>query len=198
MAEASPTRLGPSCRPSNVSQKMKMKTPISAATLPSSKAYDKPAVHLPDGRGRSRGGAVVLVVHVVIVLGLDVGDRSEEEDDRQDEDPHRHARVRNPERLGAGAPTGGVRAVEEHAAGDGTEDPADAVAGLGRVDARGGVARRPEHRGVGIGHRLQEGQAGGHDAHAEEKGPERRDLRGRMNQKPPTATSSSPAMMPPL
>ena len=103
----------------------------------------QPAVYLPDSRGGSLAAVVVLVLDVVIVLGLDVGDRSEEEDDGQDEDHHRHARVRNPKRLGAGALAGGIRAVEEHAAGDRAEDPADAVAGLGGIDARGGVAGGP-------------------------------------------------------
>ena len=73
----------------------------------------------------------------------------------------------------------GVLAVEEHAAGDGAENPADAVAGLGEVDAGGRVSRVAEHRRVRIGDGFEEGQARGDDADAEQKGPERRDLRRR-------------------
>ena len=138
----------------------------------------EPAVDLPRGWGGSGGAIVVAVVKVVVVLGLDVGDRSEEENDGQNQDYHRHAGVRNPKRRCARAVARGVLAVEEHAGGNRAENPADAVARLGGVDARGGVAGRPEHRGVGIGHRFEERQAGGHDAHAEQKGPEGRDVGG--------------------
>ena len=58
------------------------------------------------------------------------------------------------------------------------ENPADAVAGLGQIDARGRVLFRPQHGRVGIGHRFQEGQPGGDGANpgqvADERGRRRK------------------------
>ena len=103
-----------------------------------------------------------------------------------------------------------VRGIEEQAADDRAEDPADAVAGLGQIDPRGRIARRAEHRGVGIGDRFQEGQSRGNGANPGEEADESggRDtvpawamalmcVAGR-NQNPPAATINKPVMMPPL
>ena len=70
----------------------------------------------------------------------------------------------------------GILAVKEHSAGNRTEDPANAVAELREVDAECRILRRPEHGRVGVGHRFQEGQSGGDEAHAEQKSPEGRDI----------------------
>jgi hypothetical protein len=139
----------------------------------------EPAVDLPHGWCGGGATIVVAVVNVIVVLGLDVRNRREEENDGQNQDGHRHAGVRNPQRRCARAVTRGVFAVEEHAGGNRAKDPTHTVTRLGRVDARGGVAGRPEHRGIGISHRFQERQAGGHDAHAEQEGPKGGDLGGR-------------------
>ena len=60
----------------------------------------------------------------------------------------------------------------------------------------GGVPRGAEDRRIRVRNRLQERQAGGDDADAEEERLQKAgDLQAGMNQKPPTATSSSPAMI---
>ena len=144
---------------------------------------DRTMADLAVGGGRRRGVGV-LVVEVVVVLGLDVGHAGEEERDGEQEDHDGHARVRDPEGFGAGALALGILAIEEQAAGNGPEDPAHAVERLGQVDAGGRIAFVAEHRGVRVGDGLEEGEAGGDHADAQQEGPERGDLGGRNEPEP--------------
>ena len=66
--------------------------------------------------------------------------------------------VGDPQRLRARARPARVLAVEEGGAGQGAEDPADAVHGLGQVDARRRVAGIAEDGRVGVRDRLEEGE----------------------------------------
>ena len=99
--------------------------------------------------------------------------------DGKDDDHDRDTGVRNPERLATRALSCGVLGIEKHAAGDRSENQADAVAGLGEIDAGGGIFLWPQHRGVGIGDGFQEGETSGNDADAKQKCPERSDVRRR-------------------
>jgi hypothetical protein len=62
-----------------------------------------------------------------------------------------------------------ILGVEIDASDDGAEDPAHAVAGLRQVDAGGRIALIPQHRGVGIGDRLQERKARSDHANARQE-----------------------------
>ena len=135
-------------------------------------------MHLPDVLCCPFPGGV-LVLEMVDILGLDVRNVGEIEDDCQNDDDDRHRRIGDPKRLSARALARRVLAVKEQATGDWTKNPADAIAGLGEIDAGGRIAFVPQHRGVGIGHRLQEGQSGGDETDAEQERPELRDVRRR-------------------
>jgi len=145
--------------------------------IPQQQNIRQPAVYLPGRWGGRRCGMVVFIVLAILVLSFDIRDRGKKEDDGQDENSHSDSCVGDPECLRTSAPPGGVCAVEEQAAGDGAENPADTIAGLGGIDPRGGVAWGPQHGGVGVGNGFQKGQPGRHHAHAEEESPERGDLR---------------------
>src|SRR5580658_2611466 len=103
---------------------------------------------------------------MVIVLGLDVGNIGEKEDDGEDNDDNGNAEIRDPEGLAAGAGAAGVLGVEEEAAGDGAEYPSDAIAGLSEIDAGRGISGLAKDGGVGIGDGFEEGQSGGDEADA--------------------------------
>ena len=129
---------------------------------------DKPAVHLSVGLRGTVGGGIV-VVQVIVVLGFDVGNVGKVENDRQNGDDGGDADVRNLERLAARAFARGVLGIEIHAADDRSEDPADAVGGLGQIDARCRIARIAQHRRVRIGDRFQKRQSGGNGANADKE-----------------------------
>ena len=76
----------------------------------------------------------------------------------------------------AGILAGGVLAVEKKATGDRTEEPADAIAGLGEVDTGRRILLWSQHRRVRVGHGLEERQTGGDDTHPQQEGPERGDV----------------------
>ena len=78
-----------------------------------------------------------------VVLGFDVRDIGKIEYDGKDDDHDRDAGIRNPERLAPGARSCGIFGIKKHAAGDWAENQADAVAGLGEIDASGAIFLRP-------------------------------------------------------
>src|SRR4029077_852460 len=83
------------------------------------------------------------IVHMKVVLGFDVGNIGKIEYDGKDDDHDRDTGVRNPERLAPGARSRGIFGIEKHAAGDWAENQADAVAGLGEIDASGAIFLGP-------------------------------------------------------
>ena len=118
------------------------------------------------------------------ILRVELRKGNDHEEARDDQHEDRDAQVGNIESLvgGLGAP---ALRVEEHTSDKRPQRPTEPVERLGQIDAGSGKLFIPENRGVGIGDGLKESQSHGHDADAEEEGPELGDV-GRRD-KPETA-----------
>ena len=147
---------------------------------------DQTTIDLPFGhRLRVRPG--ILLINMVIVLGFNVGNVGEEKHQGENHDQHGHPGIRNPERLTARAFPGGVLGIEEQAAGNRPKHPADAVARLREIDARGRVLLWTQHRCVGVGDGFKKREARRYQTNPQQKRPKGRKVRRR--DKPKAAAS---------
>lgn len=122
----------------------------------------------PDGAQTMPG-----FVQMVIILVFDVGNVCKIENGCENDDHDSNGGIRNVERLTARVLALGVFGIEKYAADDRTYKPADAVGGLGEIDAGGRVFRWSQHGRVGIGDRLQKRESCGDCANATEVGDKR-------------------------
>jgi len=109
------------------------------------------------------------IVQVVIVFGLDVRHIRKVEDDGEHDHHSGNDCVRDIESFVSSASARGVGGIEEHAADYRAEDPADAVAGLCEVDARGGVVAVTQNGSVRVSNGFQERQSRGDDTDTREE-----------------------------
>jgi len=82
-------------------------------------------------------------VQMVIILVFDVWNVSKIENGCENDDDDGDGGIRNVERLTARALALGVLGIEKYAADDRTYKPADAVGGLGEIDAGGAYSGGP-------------------------------------------------------